>query len=125
MCNSVRKDKRPLKKFPNTVAEVLAERDPEGTRPVVLMSHDEGRFGRISYNSVCWAPKGMRPKAPRQIVRKFLYVYAAVCMALGRMTSLTLPYANTEMMKNLPHVLHIGHQELIQELPFLIAENPF
>ncbi len=40
----------------------------------------------------------MRPKAPRQIVRKFLYVYAAVCMALGRMTSLILPYANTEMM---------------------------
>lgn len=40
----------------------------------------------------------MRPKGPRQIVRKFLYVYAAVCMALGKMTSLILPYANTEMM---------------------------
>lgn len=40
----------------------------------------------------------MRPKAPRQIIRKFLYVYAAVCMALGKMTSLILPYANTEMM---------------------------
>ncbi len=40
----------------------------------------------------------MRPRAPRQIVRKFLYVYAAVCMALGRITSLILPYANTEMM---------------------------
>lgn len=62
------------------------------------MSHDEGRFGRISDNRYCWAPKGMRPKAPRQIVRKFLYVYAAVCMALGRMTSLILPYANTDMM---------------------------
>ena len=62
------------------------------------MSQDEGRFGRISDYRYCWAPKGMRPKAPRQIVRKFLYVYAAVCMALGRMTSLILPYANTEMM---------------------------
>jgi hypothetical protein len=40
----------------------------------------------------------MRPKAPRQIVRTFLYVYAAVCAALGKMTSLILPYANTEMM---------------------------
>ena len=40
----------------------------------------------------------MRPKAPRQIVRAFVYVYTAVCMALGKMTSLILPYANTEMM---------------------------
>lgn len=40
----------------------------------------------------------MRPKAPRQIVRKFLYVYSAVCAGLGKMTSLILPYANTEMM---------------------------
>lgn len=31
-----------------TVAEVLAQRDPGDTRPVVLMSQDEGRFGRIS-----------------------------------------------------------------------------
>lgn len=62
------------------------------------MSQDEGRFGRISDHRYCWAPKGMRPKAPRQIVRTFLYVYAAVCMALGRMTSLILPWANTEMM---------------------------
>jgi len=28
----------------------------------------------------------------------FVYVYSAVCMALGKMTSLILPYANTEMM---------------------------
>jgi hypothetical protein len=40
----------------------------------------------------------MRPKAPRQIVRAFVYVYAAVCMALGKITSLILPHANTEMM---------------------------
>lgn len=40
----------------------------------------------------------MRPKAPRQIVRTFVYVYTAVCMAMGKMTSLILPYANTQMM---------------------------
>jgi hypothetical protein len=62
------------------------------------VSQDEGRFGRISDCRYCWAPKGMRPKAPRQIVRTFLYVYAAVCAALGKMTSLILPYANTDMM---------------------------
>ena len=40
----------------------------------------------------------MRPRAPRQIVRKFLHVYAVVCTALGSMTTLILPHANTEMM---------------------------
>lgn len=65
---------------------------------MAILSQDEGRFGRINAHRPCWAPKGMRPKAPRQIVRAFVYVYTAVCMALGKMTSLILPYANTEMM---------------------------
>ena len=64
------------------------------------MSQDEGRFGRISDYRYCRAPKGMRPKAPRQIVRKFPYVYA--CTAPGRMTSLILPYAHAEMMNLFP-----------------------
>lgn len=62
------------------------------------MAQDEGRFGRISDLRPCWAPKGIRPKARRQVVRAYLYVYAAVSMALGKMTSLILPYANTAMM---------------------------
>lgn len=62
------------------------------------MAQDEGRFGRISDPRRCWAPKGIRPRAPRQIVREYLYAYAAVCPALGQMTSLLLPYANTDMM---------------------------
>jgi hypothetical protein len=76
----------------------LEERDPDDMRPVVIMTQDEGRFGRISEPRGCWAPKGIGPKIPRQIVRAFVYVYAAVCMALGKMTSLILPYANTDMM---------------------------
>ena len=86
------------KEFPEKVAEILAQRDPEDSRPVAIMGQDEGRFGRINDHRSCWAPKGIRPKAPRQIVRAFLYVYTAVCMAMGKMTSLILPYANTEMM---------------------------
>jgi transposase len=81
----------------------VAQRDPEDTRPVAIMSQDEGRFGRINDHRPCWAPKGMRPRAPRQIVRAFVYVYAAVCMALGKITSLILPYANTEMMNLFLH----------------------
>ena len=62
------------------------------------MAQDEGRFGRISNAKRTWAPPAARPVAPRQIVREYLYAFAAICPALGRMTSLILPYANTAMM---------------------------
>lgn len=76
----------------------MEQRDPEDTRPVIIMAQDEGRFGRITDIRTCWAPKGIRPKVARQVARAFVYVYVAVCMALGKMTSLILPYANTDMM---------------------------
>jgi hypothetical protein len=80
------------------IAEVLENIDSLDSRPVVIMAQDEGRFGRISDLRACWAPKGFRPRISRQIVRSFVYVYVAVCMALGKMTCLILPYASTEMM---------------------------
>jgi transposase len=80
------------------VNEALATRDPRDSRPVAIASQDEGRFGRISDPKPAWAPPGVRPKAPKQIVREYLYVYSAVAPALGNMTSLLLPYANSEMM---------------------------
>ena len=62
------------------------------------MAQDEARFGRISGVKKSWAPPKVRPVAPRQIVRKYTYAYSAVCPSLGEMTSLILPYANTQMM---------------------------
>ena len=76
----------------------MADRDPEDNRPAIIVTQDEGRFGRITEVRKCWAPKGIRPKVARQVVRSFVYVYAAVCMALGKMTALILPYSNTDMM---------------------------
>jgi len=76
----------------------VEQRDPEDNRPVIIMAQDEGRFGRITDIRSCWAPKGIRPKVAKQVVRTFVYVYAAVCMALGKMSALILPYANTAMM---------------------------
>jgi DDE superfamily endonuclease len=71
------------------------------------MGQDEGRFGRISRPKRCWAPPGIRPHAPAQVVRESVYVFAAVAPALGRMTSLVLPTANTAMMNLfLAHVSH-------------------
>ena len=94
----IKKSRRLLKKLPEIIAEKLDTRDPEDNRSVLLFAQDEGRFGRISDVRRVWAPVGMRPQAPRQIIRTYLYVFTAVCRALGRMTALILPWANTEMM---------------------------
>src|SRR5436305_15333686 len=63
-----------------------------------MMAQDEGRFGRISRPKRCWAPPGIRPHAPSQVVRESVYVFAAVAPSLGLMTSLVLLTANTVMM---------------------------
>lgn len=62
------------------------------------MAQDEGCFGRISRPRRCWAPAGIRPHAPAQVIREAVYVYAAVAPALGEMVSLILPQADTAMM---------------------------
>jgi hypothetical protein len=63
------------------------------------MAEDEGRFGRVRIPRRAWAPPGVRPRAPRQIVREYTYVYAAVAPAEGKIASLILPTANTAMMQ--------------------------
>ena len=80
------------------MSELLATRDLDDDRAVLIITEDEGRFGRISDPRACWAPAGIRPRVPKQIVREFTYVYAAVAPALGKMTALILPYANTDAM---------------------------
>src|SRR5205823_4827507 len=94
----VQKRKRSLKNFQASVAAAVATRPAEDKRPVLKMAQDEGRFGRISTPKRAWAPPGMRPKAPRQVIREFSYVYAAVAPEQGVMTSLILPHADTGMM---------------------------
>ena len=62
------------------------------------MAQDEGRFGRISRPRACWAPPGIRPLAPYQVVREAVYAFAAVAPSLGKICSLVLPTVNTDMM---------------------------
>jgi hypothetical protein len=62
------------------------------------MVQDEGCFGRISRPTRGFAPPGIRPHAPCQVVREYMYVYSAVAPAQGEMTSLILPSADTVMM---------------------------
>lgn len=62
------------------------------------MFQDEARFGRINTPRRCWAPEGVRPSVPMQLVRESVYVYAAVAPAEGQMVSLVLPDTNSALM---------------------------
>lgn len=67
-------------------------------KPVVIMTQDEGRFGCVNEIRRCWAPMGIRPCIPKHHVREYVYAYSAVAPALGKMTSLILPYSDSDMM---------------------------
>jgi transposase len=62
------------------------------------MFEDEARFGRISEPHRCWAPVGVRPAVPAQIVREYEYAYAAVSPHDGVLDTLVLPEVNAEAM---------------------------
>jgi hypothetical protein len=62
------------------------------------MFEDEARFGRLSEPQRCWAPAGVRPVIPAQIVREYEYAYAAVSPHDGVLDTLVLPKVNTEAM---------------------------
>jgi len=67
-------------------------------RPLRVMFQDEARIGRITDPKACWAPKPIRPDAPKQMVRQYAYVFGAVSPSDGCHDSLVLPYADTEAM---------------------------
>jgi hypothetical protein len=75
------------KTFQATVQAKVSTREPADQRPVLQMAEDEGCFGRISMPRRAWAPRGIRPRSPRQVVREYTYVYAAVAPEAGKMTS--------------------------------------
>lgn len=62
------------------------------------MFQDEARFGRITEPRRCWAPRGLRPVVGTQIVREYLYAFAAVDPAQGILVSLILPEVSAQAM---------------------------
>ena len=46
----------------------------------------------------CWAPRGIRPNVPCQIVREYTYAYVAVSPHDGTMDSLILPWVSEQAM---------------------------
>jgi hypothetical protein len=66
--------------------------------PVRVLFQDEGRFGRINDTRRCWAPLPMRPVVRHQIVREYVYSFAAISPGDGRFSSLTMPWVNAQTM---------------------------
>ena len=62
------------------------------------MFQDEARFGRINDARRCWAPEGLRPEVPVQIVREYTYLFGAVSPQDGVLDTLILPEVNAEAM---------------------------
>jgi hypothetical protein len=63
-----------------------------------LLFQDEARFGPISDSRRAWAPPGIRPEVPVQIVREYSYAYAAVSPHDGVLDSLVLPEVSAATM---------------------------
>jgi len=62
------------------------------------MFQDEARFGRINDPRRCWAPEGLRPEVPVQIIREYTYLFGAVSPHDGVLDTLILPEVNAEAM---------------------------
>ena len=63
-----------------------------------VMFQDEARFGRVDLPHRCWAPKGLRPRCPSQIIREYIYAYSAVSPCDGMIDSLIAPWAESDVM---------------------------
>lgn len=77
----------------------METKDKEDKREVVICGQDEARFGLITEIRKCWAPHPIRPTVIKHIKREALYCFACVCPQLGKISSLILPVADTEMMQ--------------------------
>lgn len=66
--------------------------------PVRLLFQDEARFGRLSDHRRCWAPWPSRPLVGQQVIREYTYALAAVSPQDGRLSSLVLPWVDTQTM---------------------------
>jgi len=84
--------------FSGAVQEVAKTFPQADNRPLKILFEDEARFGRMTRPMRCWAPRGVRPIVPYQLVRQFLYVFSVVCPKTGSNFSLILSDADTEMM---------------------------
>jgi hypothetical protein len=91
---------RPRKRHSkNQLAQTL--REVQAAHPqqrVQLWAQDEARFGQKGSLRRLWAPRGSRPRRPRQTEYGNLYLFGAVCCQSGEACGWLMPWANTETM---------------------------
>lgn len=75
---------------------ILPFAEPEAK--IRLFFEDEARFGRINEPAGCWAPHGIRPTVPCQMVREYMNVYGAVDPVHGDKYFIIAPHCNTQWM---------------------------
>ena len=73
------------------------------------MFQDEARFGRLSNPQRCWAPKPIRPLVTQGVVREYLYAYAAIAPADGRLDWLMVPSMQTSEAGNFLDLVAAKH----------------
>jgi transposase len=100
------KNKRLLKKLPEKI-EVERSKQSKSCKELMVMFQD----GRINDPQHCWAPMGIRPNVPKQIVREYTYVFSAVCPFDGTMDSLILPFVNAETMSTFLKIISTRHPQ--------------
>jgi hypothetical protein len=78
------------------VAEIKASLDP-GVK-IEIWFQDEARIGQKNKITRRWAPKGTRPRAPKDQRTQWAYIFGAICPAKGKGAGLVLPWCDTQAM---------------------------
>ncbi len=66
---------------------------------IELWWQDEARVGQKNKITRRWAPRGTRPRAPRDQRTKSAYIFGAICPERGVGAALVLPRCNTQAMQ--------------------------
>ncbi len=76
-------------------------------KPIEVWFQDEARIGQQGTLTRVWAPRGTRPRAPRDRRYTATYLFGAVCPARDVGAALVLPKANAWAMDQ--HLKEIAH----------------
>ena len=60
---------------------------------------DEARIGQQNTTTRLWAQKGSRPRAVKQQLFEYAYLFGAVCPSTGRTEAILAPWVNKDIMR--------------------------
>lgn len=86
-------------------------------RPIELWWQDEARVGQQGTVTRVWAPRGSRPRQPKDQRYNWAYLFGAVCPARDLGAALVLPSVNTSMMNRhlaeISSLVQPGHHAVV------------